>query len=45
MDLDRGYVSHVSDDGRVEYLVDHLAEVSDMSARFAQEFGAQSWGG
>ena len=44
MDLDRGYVSHVSDDGRVEYLVDHLAEVSDMSARFAQEFGAQSWG-
>ena len=38
------YYSHLSEDGRVEFLRDHLREVSEMSAQFASVFGAESWG-
>ena len=29
------YVSHVSEDGRIERVVDHLREVAEMAAEFA----------
>ena len=37
------YVSHVSEDGRVEEVADHLREVAEMAAAFARPFGADGW--
>ena len=37
------YVSHVSEDGRIERVVDHLREVAEMAAEFARPFGAEKW--
>lgn len=37
------YVSHVSEDGRIEEVADHLREVAEMAAEFARPFGGESW--
>ena len=37
------FVSHVSKDGRIERVVDHLREVAEMAAEFARPFGAEKW--
>lgn len=37
------FISHISDDGRVEAVEDHLREVSEMAAEFAKPFGAENY--
>lgn len=37
------FVSHISEDGRVERVADHLREVAEMAAEFAWPFGAEKW--
>lgn len=37
------FVSHISEDGRVEEVMDHLREVAEMAAEFARPFGADKW--
>ncbi|MRX83593.1 CRISPR-associated helicase Cas3' [Eggerthella guodeyinii] len=37
------FVSHVSEDGRIEEVADHLREVAEMAEEFARPFGAGSW--
>lgn len=37
------YVSHVAEDGRLEEVADHLREVAEMAAEFAEPFGAEGW--
>lgn len=45
MNEDNGpaYVSHVSEDGRVEEVATHLREVAEMAEEFARPFGAGKW--
>lgn len=38
-----GRVSHVSEDGRFESVIDHLSEVSHMAAELARPFGGEDW--
>lgn len=37
------FVSHASEDGRIEKVADHLREVAEMAAEFARPFGADKW--
>ena len=37
-------VAHISEDGRVHLLQDHLSGTADLAARFAAEFGCGEWG-
>lgn len=37
------YVSHITEEGRVEAVRDHLREVAEMAAEFARPFGAEGW--
>lgn len=40
---ERSFVSHKTEDGRIEYVCDHLREVAEMAAEFARHFGAEGW--
>lgn len=37
------YVSHTTEDGRIEEVSVHLREVAEMAAEFARPFGGESW--
>lgn len=37
------FVSHISEDGRIEAVADHLREVAETAADFARPFGAEKW--
>lgn len=37
-------LAHVTEDGRMHALSDHLHGTSEIAARFAAEFGAAGWG-
>ncbi|MDQ7837934.1 MAG: hypothetical protein RDU59_05530 [Thermodesulfobacteriota bacterium] len=37
-------IAHVSEDGRVHSLRDHLTGTAENAARFAAEFGCTEWG-
>lgn len=37
-------LAHISEDGRVHLLQDHLSGTADLAARFAAEFGCGEWG-
>ncbi len=43
MGLSVVYVSHISNDGKVELVTDHLQETAELSADFAKQFGAVEW--
>lgn len=36
-------VSHIAEDGSLEYVEDHLREVAELASEFAKTFGAGSW--
>jgi len=38
------YIAHVSSDGSIHLLVDHLKDTAKLAASFAGEFGAAEWG-
>ncbi|MEA5020547.1 MAG: CRISPR-associated helicase Cas3' [Gordonibacter sp.] len=37
------FISHKTEEGHQELVVDHLREVAEMAAEFARPFGAQDW--
>ena len=37
------YVSHITDDGKMEDVQNHLDEVAQMASEFARSFGAENW--
>ena len=38
------YYAHVSEDGRVHPLLEHLVGAANLAAQFAAEFGCGEWG-
>ena len=43
LQVERRFVSHKAEDGRIEQVRDHLREVAEMAAEFARTFGAEGW--
>jgi len=37
-------VAHISEDGRVHPLSEHLRKTAELASQFAGEFGASGWG-
>ena len=37
-------IAHISEDGRVNYLLEHLEGTAKLAAEFAGEFGSPEWG-